>query len=408
MITRSRRARLGAILAAVAVAATTVAVTGGAPAGADPKQLDAFIGLGSDTTQDVLNALSGHANGQNFTPIQSATSSQRQLISFDAVAPAGATDDCITTKVKAATMYRPNGSSQGLRALSRAIDGTGYGPAGICGGTKDVSGLVNFARSSSPPAAGDTGTALTYVPFGRDAISFAYYRALAAPVTSLTRAQLTSLFTTGPQIIGGVRMLPCGIQLGSGTKSFWDRITGATPAQEAAATKECNDLGGVPDPSGRVQESDAEQLKIKGDRAHAAVPGTQVVVGYSAANFIAQSNQLAAKPVPPAGVDLGSITDNGGGTNLGRPYTGTAPNLAPSASFYNDPTFGRFVYNVFDTRVIDTAPFGFVDERSLFRGSGSVICSAAAQAIVNRFGFLSIGAQCGSLATKGSLATGIR
>jgi ABC-type phosphate transport system substrate-binding protein len=405
MITRSRRARLGALLAAVAVAATAVAVTAGAPAGADPKQLDAYIGLGSDTTQDILNALAGHANGRNFTPIQSAPPHQRQVISFDAVPPAGATDNCITPKVRAATMYRPNGSTQGMRALSRAIDGTGYGPTGQCGGRKDVSGLVDFARSSSGPPTGDTGTALTYVPFGRDAVGFAYYRAAGSPVTSLTRAQLTSLFTNGAQTIGGVRILPCGIQLGSGTKSFWDTVAGVTAPQEAAATAECNNLGGVPDGAGRVQESDGEQLKIKGDLAHAAVPGTQVVVGYSAANFIAQSNGVAAKSEPPAGVDMGTVSDNGNGVNLGKPYTGTAHNLLPASAFYSDGTFGRFVYNVFPTTIIDTG-FGNADIRSVFRGPTSAICSAAAQSIVNQFGFLSIGASCGSLALKGALRSG--
>ncbi len=159
-------------------------------ASADPKQFSAFIGTGSDTTQDVLNALSGHLNGANFTPVQSsAGTGQRQIISFDATPPAGGAQDCITTKTGAPNFNRPNGSSQGTRALSRSLDATGYGTA-ACGGPKNIAGLVDFARSSAGPTSGEiaAGTQLTYVPIARDALSFAYYRADGGTVVNtLTR-----------------------------------------------------------------------------------------------------------------------------------------------------------------------------------------------------------------------------
>ena len=101
-----------------------------------------------------------------------------------------------------------------------------------------MSGLVDFARSSAGPSA--AGTTLTYIPFGRDGLSFAYYRNGGAPVTTLTSAQLTSLFCTGPQIIGGVEIVPCGIQTGSGTFTFWNTALGITAAQEATGTATCN------------------------------------------------------------------------------------------------------------------------------------------------------------------------
>ncbi len=204
-------------------------------ANADPKQLTAAVGVGSDTIQDVMNAFSGTTNGINYVPVQSSVASgQRQVISFDAIPPAGVTGTCITPKPGAPTFDRPNGSTAGRKALSRAIDGTKYGntvaPV-LCGGLTDTSGLIQFARSSAGPAGGDLGTALTYVPFGRDGVSFAYYRASGgAAVTSLTRAQLTTLFTTGPTVIGGVNIIPCGIQLGSGTYGFWNTVTTATAA----------------------------------------------------------------------------------------------------------------------------------------------------------------------------------
>ena len=124
------------------------------------------------------------------------------------------------------------------------IDGGKYGTDATCNAAaarRVRSGRLRTLVAG--PAAGDIGTALTYIPFGRDGVSFAAYRAAGAPVTSLTRAQTSpALFTTGPQVIGGVRIVPCGIQVGSGTYSFWNTVTTATAAQENTATTECNNL----------------------------------------------------------------------------------------------------------------------------------------------------------------------
>jgi hypothetical protein len=376
-------------------------------ANADPKQLGAAIGVGSDTIQDVANAFAGNTNSINYVPIQSSVATgQRQITSFDAIPPAGVTGTCITVKPGAPTIDRPNGSTQGRRALSRAIDGTGYGNTVApvnCGGINNVSGLIQFARSSAGPAAGDLGTDLTYIPFGRDGVSFAYYRAAGAPVTTLTRAQLTTLFTTGPQTIGGVRIVPCGIQAGSGTFTFWNTVTTANTTQEAAATAECNAL--VANAlGGRAEENDGNALKARGD-ALAAVPATandQVIIGFSAASFIAKSN-LVAPGTPPAAVGMGAVSDNGSGVNLGSPVTGVAPTLSPTAAFYNDGVFGRNVYNVFSRLVIESL-VGNADLKSLFVGSTSSVCNATST--ITTFGFLSIGAGCGSTALHGSLIAG--
>ena len=403
---RSKASKLLASVAALAVGAGLIVGSGSGTVGADPKAIDAFVTLGSDTTQDVLNGLSGFSTGNFYTPVASAEASgYRVLSSFDAVLPAGASDRCITPKVKAPTIYRSNGSSEGRRALSRAIDGTGYGPTAECGGTKDVAGLVDFARSSSGPSGGDTGTALTYVPFGRDGVSFAYYRASGgAPVTSLTRAQLTTLFTVGPQTINGVRIVPCGIQTGSGTYQFWNTVTTATVSQDDTATTECNNLGG----SGRLQEHDGNGLKAKGDLAAA---GEQVIVGFSAGQFIAQENGVSPDRVPTGSVDLGTITD----PNLGKPYSGTVPNLVPNAGFFDNAVFGRSVYNVLETAKL-TNPGNnalkeiFIGRSGVDFGGGSgvaALCSPDAQEIVNKFGF-STPSDCGSQTVKGSLLSGIK
>lgn len=396
MLTSATKKRLAFAVAATAVLGSAVLSDGSA--GADPKQYNALVGVGSDTVQDVMNAFSGYTNGINYAPIQSTSASgARQLISFDAVNPTNPTDPCITTKLGAPSFTRPNGSTQGRRALSRALDGTGYGTA-ACAGPVDVSGLVDFARSSAGPAAGDTGTTLTYIPFGRDAVTFAYYRAAGSPVTTLSRAQLTSLFTTGPQVIGGVRIVPCGIQTGSGTFGFWNTVTTATTTQENTATAECNALLAA----GRAQENNGDDLKARGDAlaAQAGKSGDQVIIGFSAGAFIAKSN-LVAPGQPPAGVGVGSI-DFGGTTGVLNPVSGTAPNLVPVDPFYQDAVFGRSVYTVWPTAVVASA-FGNTDVKSLVVGNTSAMCSAITT--IRKFGFEQ-NANCGSITVTGSAIAG--
>ena len=383
---------------AVAMTATLGTTFVGGSAQADPKQLTAAVGVGSDTTQDVMNAMTGFTNAINYTPIQSSSASgYRQVISFDALPPAGVADACITPKVGGPTFARPNGSSAGRRALSRAQDGTKYGSV-ACGGVQDVAGLVDFARSSAGPTSGDVGTVLTYVPFGRDAVSFAYYRAAGSPVTSLTRAQLTTLFTTGATTIGGVRILPCGIQTSSGTYAFWNTVTTASTTAENTATTECNALLAA----GRAEENSGDQLKARGDAAETANAGTQVIIGFSAGSFIAKSN-LVAPGTPPAGVGIGSIDDGATPAVITSPTTGAAPNLAPNSTFYASTVYGRNVYNVFPTAVIASA-FGNDDLKSLFVGSTSSMCSASTT--IEKFGFQALGANCGTTTLKGSLVSG--
>jgi hypothetical protein len=381
--------RTVAAVAVASVAASTLSLS----AGADPKQYTAAVGLGSDTTQDVMNALSGHAGGNNYNPIQSsAATGKRQVVSFDATPPAGVVGTCVITKTGGPSFDRPNGSSAGRRALSRSIDGTGFGNTGLCSPAPvNVAGQVQFARSSAGPASGDTGTALTYVPFGRDAMSFASYRADGGAVTELTPAQIQNLFTTGRQTIDGVSILPCGIQTSSGTYQFWLGASGVSASQEAAATLECNNLVG----GARAQENDGVDLKTRGDLADAAVNGTQVVIGFSAGAYVAKTRGVA-EPTPPAGVTMGTVT------GVGVPVLGSGATIAPNPAYYSNSTFGRNVYNVFATAVIASA-FGNQDLKTLFVGPSSAICQATD--VIQTFGFV-IAPNCGVTTIRGSLLNG--
>lgn len=272
------------------------------------------------------------------------------------------------------------------------------------GGTL-VSGLIDFARSSAGPASGSGPGPLMYLPLGRDALSFAYSApGVAAPVTSLTSAQLNTLFTAGPQVINGVEIVPCSIQSGSGTYQSWNTAVGVTAAQMSAATATCRAAG--PTPPGEIQENDGNGLRTRAN----AFPGKQVIIGFSAANFIAQSNGVVTSQLTLGGVDLGEIVVPAG--NLGKPYIGSGSSLSPSSTFYDNTTFGRTVYNVVQGSKI-TGP-GNNDLKLMFARTAlgvPQVCSATAQATVNAYGFASLPAgpgagTCGDTSLTGPLFTG--
>lgn len=438
MFKSTRKSKMVKVAAAAAAVGSIAAIgfVGNSPAQADPQQFTALTVVGSDTTQDVMNGLAGFSNGFNFTPVQSSPASgRRQIASWDATTPGGdpTVPECIITKTGGPAFERPNGSSAGRAALSRKIEGTLFEDKGRACGPVDVSTSVDFARSSSgPSSAGSPPNQLIYVPLGKDALSFAYYDTspgVGPGVTNtLTRAQLDGLFDGNGAAsevvnIGGVRILPCGIQTGSGTYQSWNTATTASVSQDDDATSDCRNLAlaaGILDLNGRLQEHNAVQLKEVGDLPSVQAIADQVIVGFSASQYIGRSNGLG-NPTPPATVQLGAISDNnvvGGGINCGFPII--PPVLpatvgTPNANFFdNCAGFARTVFNVFswstfyrDTDAqaagIQEGPsLGFNDVKTLFSGPTSSVCQSSAT--IQSFGYLPLaGAACGTITTRGPL-----
>lgn len=450
----SLKGKLGRVAAATAILGlgATTFITQAPLSGADPQQSNALVAVGSDTIQPILNALGGYENGINYFPIQSDldNGARTQIANWDATNPDPLGDACITPKVKAATIYRSNGSSEGRRALSRGIQGAQYGGNVVVGSSnktvstsgtgaecaspgRSTSGIVDLARSSSGPS-GTTG-ALTYIPFGKDAVTFAYYKPSGSAVTALNSSQLQTLFQTGPTTIGTTRYVPIGIQSGSGTWSFWrDKVSNGNTATEQTATaysQLAQFSGGPNSVTARVQEHDGNDFKNKADRiisqtsaaAACTTPGvntgttvcneanTEFVIGFSAAQFIAQKNGVAKNRLPASGVDLGAVDA------LGVPYSvGAGGKLSPSSGFYASTTYGRRVYVVADTNRIQDE-FGDFGMKGLLvstdsgkpavpgvsAGHVAAICSTTAQTLVDNFGFLSEPSVCGTTNIKGDL-----
>ncbi|MEU9750693.1 hypothetical protein [Streptomyces niveus] len=315
------RARVGALVGATALALGALAV----PASADPGtgNYRVLAGVGSDTTQDVLNGLGTAIDGGSLIASYNAT---------------GTT----TVKTRAANCVipRPNGSSAGITALNNAIDNN--------------TGCIDFARSSRGVANTST-TDLTFIPFGKDAVTFAVRGNSALP-KALTTAQLKSIYTCATTSLNGVALTPLLPQAGSGTRSFFLTSLGLTEATFGPCVDDT------------VQEHNGEALNSAGD-----------IAPYSIAQYIAQGNQP------------GDVIDRRGLAVLGS-VDGVQPTLANGTLNTAFP-FNRDVYNVVPTAKLTNATIA-----ATFVGTSSKVC--AQTAVTQEYGFGTV-PNCGSTTTKG-------
>ncbi|MCB8904268.1 MULTISPECIES: substrate-binding domain-containing protein [unclassified Streptomyces] len=317
------RARIGA---ALGVAALGLGVALAPAAQADPNPITQYrtlAGTGSDTTQDVLNGLGNvvvNALGQKI------------IASWDATGSA-----TIKTKATGCVINRPNGSSAGIDALRNAVDTN--------------SGCLDFARSSRGPA--DTSTTdLTWIPFAKDAVSWAKRSDSALP-SDLTATQLKDIYECNLTSLNGVALTPILPQSNSGTRQFFLSSIGVTTPGA------CVQQG--------VQENDGTVLDSAGD-----------VAPYSVASYTAQ--------------EKGVVTNRRGAAVLGSVGT-VAPRNADKTL---NPAFPylRDVYNVVPTAKLTNATIS-----ATFVGSTSKVC--AATTTITNYGFGSLGTACGATTVKG-------
>jgi hypothetical protein len=396
------------VAALLAITTSTVAlgILGSTPrmAGADPAFASSYTGVGSDTIQDVFDAFSGAEpyppsalTAYNVPLHSSATSGSKTISSWDAI-PAGTTSPgCIVTKLGGGSFDRPNGSSNGINALRDSILNVGFqnSSASCTGAPASVNGQIDFARSSRGPNAGTspcttTGQCLDWVPFARDAVSFAYFDHATNTLATLTSAQLTALYSSasGTITVGTDTVQACLSQSGSGTTKFWEGALGVTDAQAVAAAT----ASGCYNSAQAITGGGLEENGGNSFYAYASTlpAGTDAVIDFSSGSWISQANAVASDRSATArtnGVDLGAIDA------LGKPYTGAAPSEGPSTGFYASTTYGRDVYVV-----VSATKFGFPGDpgmKSLFNGAASVICSAGAAATSLKFGFPAPLQSCG-------------
>ncbi|WP_109509002.1 Ig-like domain repeat protein [Nocardioides speluncae] len=198
----ARRFLAGVVAAAAASSLALVA----SPATADPSftpvEAD-VVGVGSDTTQFVMNFL---ADGTGPTQGWNDTHATGRLASFDAIGGSAT----VVLKEGSAPITRPNGSTAGKNLLHGA------------GNNADV----DYARSSSALSAAEVSAGLQAFPFAVDGMRMAVKATGSNAPAAITSAQLLGIYKgeiTNWSEIGGTAgvIKPYVPQTGSGTRAFF-------------------------------------------------------------------------------------------------------------------------------------------------------------------------------------------
>lgn len=285
---------MGACLAAAGLASTTALAD---PTG--PPPFRELAGVGSDTTEHVVNGLS-----------EAVTIGGTKVIgSYDASGtPQITTKDPASTP--GCTINRPSGSNNGINALISSMT------AG--------NNCLQFARSSSNSSASFPGAGLTYVPFAVDAVSYAI-RSDSALNKRFTVAQLQTIYNCG----AGPNFLPLLPQFGSGTRQFFLRELGFTDSANF-----------INEPSHTcVKDTDSAGAPLL-ENTGTLLTDPKQIAPYSIAQYLSQINA--------------TVPDVHGKTILGQ-INGVSPFVLNTTSVMD-----REVYNVIPTNKETTVPYSTV------------------------------------------------
>jgi hypothetical protein len=389
--------------------------------------------VGSDTIEALFDAYNGQepyspttATPHYYTPLQ-ATTQHIGISSFDAIDHANngtsSAPGCIVSKVNGPTFDRPNGSGNGIKAVTDAISGALWqASTGSCSSPASLTGNVDFARSSKGPS-NTTGNDLTWIPFAEDGVSYAFYDANTGHAASLTTAQLQALYngTTGtgqpgPGVItlaDGDTVKACIMQSGSGTRSFWETALGVTDANVVTSTNftACGSTNEIEENSGNSFLTRAQAL---------GGTTTDYVIPFSAGAFASQANGVALDQSANLRTAENTQTLLGiGSPDSVAPLTVSGGVFSPSTNYYHGigtvVKYNRNLYVVAPTcKLVGGSSTNFTCAAdpvlvALFANSTAAICqtgAGTAQATANAFGFDTLDGTngeptCGSLTTTG-------
>lgn len=188
MHVKTKKALISAVAGAGALALALAASLPVAQADPPVGEYRALAGGGSDTTQDVMNALAERIVLDGSKP----------LASYNAIGSA-----TISTKAKAECqgINRPNGSSAGRDALLAALQGQ--------------TDCYQWARSSSSKGTYTSDISMAWVPFGTDALTIAV-RSDGDVVREWTKPEIQAVFRC--EVPSVQPALP---QVGSGSRNSW-------------------------------------------------------------------------------------------------------------------------------------------------------------------------------------------
>lgn len=300
--------------------------------------------VGSDTTQDVVEGLSGVVLGASNNP----------LLSNYKATPVGRQ---ITTRTGNAncTFTAPSNSGGGRDALSAAMRSAAYG------GSTNLAGCVDVARSSSggnPTTSPGVGS-MTYIPFATDAVTFATVGATNVG-HKLAKSDLVAIYKANTTDPGGCILEPLLPAQGSGTRSFFLSQLGISDVAIGAAggpgTCVKDTLNGT-----AIQEHDGRVLTTPNN-----------LIPFSVAQYQAQATDVIPNQLGSA--VLGAIDVSA------TPDSNLTAAVGPTALKGTFP-FARPVYNVVPTTKLSSdSTFA-----SVFSGASSKICTSGTT--IERFGF---------------------
>lgn len=358
---------------------------------ADPaaKVYGELVGLGSDTTMDVMDGISA-ALGKNGKLLK--------LASYKAIGTA-----TVTPRSGQAAIGRFNGSSAGRDALLVAMgqlgtksiaiapnaDGTSREAVTVT--TTDLVGKIDFARSSSGPSGARADGVVTYIPFAIDAMTYAVAPNSKIPadiplgtsgnttevsLMNIYKGNITRVITnngTFVKLAGPDYVLEAGEasnfinayvpQAGSGTRSFWIGQVGITDTQIAAGTTAAKD----------VFTSGATQKSVQEHDGSAVANDPYGLVGFSISQFVAQTNRVAPSRLNGAVLrSIGGVEPTVAGATAGT--IATNPAWA---------SIKRTVYNIVPTALANAT--GSNKIKTAFVGENSLVCQA--KAVIQKYGY---------------------
>ncbi len=361
---------------------------------ADPVSVNKYaelVGLGSDTTMDVMDGISLALGNV------SVDDTRLKLASYKAI---GSAD--VVVSADGIAIPRANGSGAGRDALRIAIgqinsgsvaiapDDLGKARTAVSPTTAQLAGKFHYARSSSGPSGAVANGVVTYVPFAQDNMTYATAPLNITKIPSdiplgtlavtdnvslinIYRGNITQVIedaATGAFIkLAAPSYTPAAgevsntirayiPQAGSGTRSFW---IGQVKISETEITNQSVPAKDVTPTGLSVQEHDGT----------AVATDPYALVGFSISQWVAQTNGVAPKRT--AGAIL-------------RSMGGLEATVVTDGVYATAPTWSaikRAVYNIVPTALINA------DEENAytraFRGTNSLVCQS--QTVIQKFGY---------------------
>jgi hypothetical protein len=397
------------------------------PAATPPVDAQTLVGFGSDTTQDVMNAIAAAVNAKT------GRSASAWMASYDTFAPSpvGSTATTVVAKPGGVAIPRANGSGEGFKLLQVA-KGTLGSSAIVSGLTKtavtvttaQAAGQVDFGRSSSGISSPNQTGIWSYVPFAKDAVTLVTnpLDTTATPTpgldhTAALNGQLTKgsasdaatvaswyniyqcivryVYTTSNGTYVGVGAtatpLPQGATratllkpqlpaFGSGTRSYFlgqvghtDSATLIDPANERTFCLSDTFKPSTTAPVQGINEHDGTSIRVVGEGAIAA---------YSIPQWVSQLKAVGTPKDRRNGVVLQSLKPE---PTVDVPTPAAVPaTTGTGAATATNPDFliKRIMYNVVPNgKLVDQT----TREYAVFNGQNSEVCQATAQIIASGF-----------------------